>query len=112
VSREAKQAELVDLALLAAGTTGERQVWFTRPEAAAAIRKTLTDAETVYTKRAKEWRDYGEGMHQRAMRAEAVLRDLEAAATAAVHAKTAGAEQVALMGLAEPASRARALLNR
>lgn len=74
MSREAKQAELVDLVLLAAGTTGERQVWFTRPEAAAAIRKTLTDAETVYTKRAKEWRDFGEGMHQRAMRAEAALR--------------------------------------
>ena len=76
MSREAKLTELVDRTLLAAGTTGERQVWFTRPEAASAVRKTLTDAETVYKRVCEGLIRHGAEMNQRAMRAEAALREI------------------------------------
>lgn len=66
-------AERVDAALLAAGSTGERQVWFTRAEAARAVRDALITAQGEYTTRAKAWREYGDGMHRRAMRVEAAL---------------------------------------
>jgi predicted oxidoreductase (fatty acid repression mutant protein) len=63
----------MDALLLEVGTTGERQVWFTRKEVVAAMQK----QSDGYTERARQWRDYGEGMHQRAMRAEAELARLQ-----------------------------------